>query len=47
MNGLAIGAGEYFFVGVRKLHQYYAKKTTWVLEIQYGEECKEDDIVRI
>jgi mannose-6-phosphate isomerase len=47
MNGLAIGAGEYFYVEVRKLHQYYAKKTTWVLEIQYGEKCEEEDIVRL
>lgn len=27
-------------------HQYQAKKKTWVLEIQYGLKCDEEDIVR-
>lgn len=39
--------GDWYAIyeGVR--HQFRAWKTTYVLEIQFGEECKEEDIVRI
>lgn len=40
-------AGDYKMIRRKHWHQYKAAKTTWVLEIQYGEECKESDIERI
>jgi mannose-6-phosphate isomerase-like protein (cupin superfamily) len=30
-----------------EVHTYYATRATYVLEIQYGEACIEEDIVRI
>lgn len=39
-------AGDYWHAGKGKWHRYQAIKHTWVLEIQYGERCVEEDIVR-
>lgn len=39
--------GDYWLVDVLKVHQYTALSPTWVLEIQYGETCIEEDIVRV
>lgn len=39
--------GDSILVERKYLHRYEAFKTTWVLEVQYGDECKESDIVRI
>lgn len=40
-------AGSAARIGERMLHKLKAKEITWVLEIQYGEKCDEEDIVRI
>lgn len=45
LNGAHTGTYRYFPAGT--LHTYYAAKTTWILEIQYGEYCDEGDIVRV
>lgn len=42
-----IGAGEYVLVEKEIEHKYYSTLPTWVLEIQYGDKCAEEDIVRI
>lgn len=39
--------GEFRLVDVAKLHKYRATTNTYVLEIQYGERCFEEDIVRV
>lgn len=39
--------GEWRLVSRKDLHTYEAFTRTWVLEIQYGEECREEDIVRV
>lgn len=39
-------AGEHINIPVGWWHKFIAKKTTWVLEVQYGQECKEKDIIR-
>lgn len=41
-----INAGDYFRVSRGYWHQYTAYKSTLVLEVQYGEKCIEEDIVR-
>lgn len=38
--------GEFVSIGLKAWHRYEAIKPTWVLEIQYGEKCVEEDIVR-
>lgn len=38
--------GDVVLTGVRNWHKYEAGRTTWALEIQYGERCVEEDIVR-
>lgn len=40
-------AGDYEFVSPYEWHQFMAVKNTWVLEIQCGEKCVEQDIVRL
>lgn len=44
---LFLNTGEFREIPARKLHTYRPRKTTYVLEIQYGEKCDEEDIVRI
>ena len=44
-NALQTGAAIRF--GEKQWHQYVAHKPTYVLEIQYGEKCIEEDIVRV
>lgn len=39
--------GDSIVVDVNALHRYVAKRPTLVLEIQYGEKCEEEDIVRV
>lgn len=39
--------GEWYLIDEAMKHQYRAHKTTYVLEIQFGTDCREDDIVRI
>jgi hypothetical protein len=39
--------GDWRHIKRRQVHTYYATMPTLVLEIQYGEKCKESDIVRI
>lgn len=40
-------AGHYATVPRRIKHQFCAASATWVLELQYGEKCDEQDIVRL
>ena len=42
-----IKAGEYCLVPISMQHKFIAINPTWVLEIQYGDLCEEEDIVRI
>ena len=42
-----IGSGEWNNITVRTPHGFVALIPTYVLEIQYGESCNEEDIVRI
>lgn len=46
-NGRYINAGKWRAVHRKRKHQYVAIKSTWVLEIQYGDNCIENDIVRL
>lgn len=39
-------AGDYRFVAPGTWHQFVCQMATWVLEIQYGKRCEEDDITR-
>lgn len=39
--------GFYELVEELDIHQFSANKTTYILEIQYGERCDEGDIVRV
>lgn len=41
-----VEAGDYKNIPVGKIHQYIASKTSYILEIQYGDKCIEEDIVR-
>lgn len=40
-------AGDYKMIRCGRWHQYMAARPTWVLEVQYGETCKEADIERV
>lgn len=40
-------AGNWAHIEREEIHTYYATIKTWVLEIQYGEKCEEEDIVRV
>lgn len=40
-------AGDYKMIRRFHWHKYTAVIPTWVLEIQYGKECTEDDIERL
>lgn len=39
--------GQFHLAEKKQIHQYKAKTNTWVLEIQYGDKCVEEDIVRL
>lgn len=39
-------SGSYFSIPRGEYHTFCADKTTYVLEIQYGDKCIEEDIVR-
>ena len=41
-----ICAGDVFHVDRQEWHQYKAEKRTFVVEIQYGDQCIESDIER-
>lgn len=45
-NNQRIRAGEWRLAQKRRKHRYIATSRTWVLEIQYGDICIEEDIVR-
>lgn len=38
--------GDYLLIAKRKWHKFTAVKTTWILEIQFGDVCVESDIER-
>lgn len=40
-------SGLWFNIPIGAIHKFIAWKTSWVLEVQYGEICTEEDIVRI
>lgn len=40
--------GEYWLIKPGDVHTYYAdKKAVWMIEVQFGEQCVERDIVRL
>lgn len=39
--------GDWKLFNKREVHEFEAFTTTWILEIQYGDYCKEEDIVRL
>lgn len=47
LNRRRLVAGDSHVVLKKKIHQFTAIKPSLVLEIQYGEKCSEDDIVRL
>lgn len=47
LNRKYIKTGGYALIPEQEVHQYIALKKTYVLEIQYGESCRENDIVRL
>lgn len=44
---LGMKSGQFMTIPKECWHQYKADKETMILEIQYGERCEEEDIVRI
>ena len=42
-----INKGDFKIVSTRGKHRFTAAKITYVLEIQFGEKCDENDITRI
>jgi len=46
-NGKLVEKNEWRNVEMLCPHQYNAMKVTYVLEIQYGDKCDEEDIVRL
>lgn len=46
-DGFPIESGHYYHATLGDLHRFKANKATWVLEVQYGEKCIEEDIVRV
>lgn len=40
-------ADTYYHIPTGRWHAFKAFDPTWVLEIQYGEKCVEEDIVRV
>lgn len=49
MNGVrkSVEQGDFVHVGMYDRHRFYAMGCGTVLEIQYGEKCDEEDIIRI
>lgn len=43
---MAVSAGIHYLAQEKEWHKFVASRTTWVLEIQYGERCVEEDIER-
>jgi mannose-6-phosphate isomerase-like protein (cupin superfamily) len=39
--------GDWHLYNKRDIHEFEAFKPTWVLEIQFGEDCIEEDIIRL
>lgn len=39
--------GDAYWVPIGALHKYICKSSSLILEIQYGEKCLEEDIVRV
>lgn len=46
-GGYGVESDEWRLASAKTIHWYEAYKPTWVLEIQYGEKCVEEDIVRV
>lgn len=42
-----LSAGDYILNNVTDNHTYLAHKTSWIIEVQFGERCVEEDIVRL
>ncbi len=42
-----VAKGDYKIVREMERHKFYSIGCSWVLEIQYGELCSEEDIVRV
>lgn len=43
---LSVSAGDFISIPVEQKHQFQSLRKTLVLEIQYGEKCIEEDIIR-
>lgn len=39
--------GRYFLIKRGDVHEFIAWKSTWIIEIQFGDKCVEEDIVRL
>lgn len=46
-NHFPIGAGDFMLTMPKDKHIYYSSGITWAIEVQFGEKCVEEDIVRI
>lgn len=42
-----LSSGDYWHIGKERWHKFQATTVTWILEVQYGEKCVEEDIVRL
>jgi mannose-1-phosphate guanylyltransferase len=42
-----VAEGDYILAEKGAEHKYYASRSTWAIEVQYGDKCVEEDIVRI
>lgn len=47
ISDFCCAGGDFAFVDIGDRHSFNASLPTWVIEIQYGKECNEEDIVRI
>jgi len=47
LNTKIVRKGDWRVIHKKRTHQFTALKPSWVLEIQYGDKCEEEDIVRL
>lgn len=40
-------SGDYSLANFKEVHSFKAAKTTYAIEVQFGEKCVEEDIVRL
>lgn len=47
ISDFCCSGGDFVLAERTDKHSFHASLPTWVIEVQYGEECKEEDIVRM